>query len=285
MTVPIRILVTAQVTLTKTFTVDETLTDAAGAVTVTATHGDGTTVVGSPFTATHTTTGTYTMVLPGQTTLDRITLTWTGTVAGAVVSQVDHVEIVGGFLFNLSDARTNYNLPAQKYPTAVLAAARTRVEIEAERICRQAFVPRYRRAVCSGNGSTTLRVPDNIVRSVRTVTVAGVALAGADLTAVGWSDSGTLTRAATWPTGVRNIVVEYEHGWDEPPPDLSDAAMSRLRTILVRPGSGVPARAQSYTTSDGSSFRLSSADRRHTGDMDVDATYERWTRAARAVVA
>jgi hypothetical protein len=117
------------------------------------------------------------------------------------------------------------------------------------------------------------------------VTVAGVALLGADLTAVGWSDSGTLTRAATWPTGVRNIVVEYEYGWDEPPPALSDAAMSHMRSALVRPGSGVPARAQSYTAADGSSFRLSAADRQHTGDVDVDATYERWTRAARAVVA
>jgi hypothetical protein len=285
---PTRILRTAPVTLTRVFTVDEAATDAAGAVTVAATRGDGTTVAGSPFTAAHASLGTYTFTLPGQAVLDRITLVWSATVAGAAVALTDYAEIVGGFLFTLADVRHNYGSLANtaKYPTAALAEARTKVEMEAERICRQAFVPRYGRAVCSGNGADRIYVPHDLVRAVRSASIGGVALTGTDLSGLVGTDTGSIVRpAGIWPAGVHNIVIEYEHGRDAPPPDLADVAMSRMRTFVTRGTSGLPARTQSFTTSDGATYRLSVADRFHTGDVDVDAGYARYARAPRAVLA
>jgi hypothetical protein len=285
----VRLLKTAQVTLTHEFRVDETLTDAAGAVTAVVKRLDGTTVAGSPFTAAHPGLGTYTFALPGQANLDSLTVDWTGSIGGAAVTVRDYVEVCGGFLFGLAEARAAHSglSSTATYPSSMLAAKRIEVEQECEAICRQAFVPRFARETLSGLGTARLGTPRSMLRTVRAVTVDGVAWAAPDVAAVGVSDHGVLTRpaGALWPAGFGNIVVELEHGWDFPPEEIRQAGMLRLRSRLAQTRSGVPDRALSFSAADGGTYRLSTPSRQRTGIPDVDGPYERYTRAQRSVFA
>lgn len=283
----VRILRTARQTLTHVFSVDEVATDLTGDCTVTLKRLDGTTVATA--TAAHPGVGTYTYAVPEQANLDSLTLDWAGTLAGAPVSVRDFVEIVGGFLFSLSEARAAHSglTSTTTYPPATLAARRIEVEQECERICRQAFVPRFARETLSGNNSTRLAAGHTMLRSVRAVTVAGVAWAAPDAAAVGVSDHGILTRpaGALWPAGVGNIVIEYEHGWDHPPEEIRQAAILRLRSRIGQTTSSVPDRATNFTIAEGGTYRLSMPGKDQTGVPEVDGPYQRYTRARRSVFA
>lgn len=289
----VRMLVTSKVTVSHTFKVDTVPTDAAGAVTVAVKRLDGTDA-GSG-TATHTTTGTYTFDVT-RAVLDKLTIDWTGSVGGSTVTVRDYVEVVGGFFFGLDEAYDELGLSQTTWPQPKLARKRIQVEQECEeRICRRAFVPRFEREVLSGNNTERLGLKWPDIRAVRAVTVGGVAWSGADVTALGFSDSGVLTRpgGALWPAGLRNVVVEYEYGLDEPPIEVHDGGMLRLRSILPRMKSGVPDRTTSFTDPLGSTYRLSlptggSPDGKQlptTGIPEVDGAYHKWARRRRAVVA
>lgn len=274
----VRVLRTAATALTHVFMVDETPTDASVGVTVAVTRLDGTAV--SSGAATHPGLGQYAYTVPGQSTLDSLVVDWTATsIGGAVVTARDYIEVVGGYLFGLSEARAQPPaLDATRFPTAMLAAKRLEVEQECERICGRAFVPRFNRITLSGNNTSKLILPHIDVRAVRAVKVGGTALAGADLAAVYPLPSGVLDRGYSyWPYGWNNIVVEYEHGMDYPPEDLRMAAMERLRSRLTLTSSGVPDRAISWNSQEGGTYRISLPSGEKTGVPDVDAAYERWT--------
>ncbi len=280
----IRMLRTSQMTLSHTFTVDGTATAPTGTLQAAVTRtADGTSITGSPFTYSVTGT-TCTFTLPAQTSLDLLTVDWTGTIAGAVVTARDYVEVCGGFLFDLTTARTRHSLGA--YSFAQLADGRTDVEQECERICRIAFVPRFAYESHTGSGTAVLGVRWPAVRAVRAVKVSGVAWSAPDVAALGFAEHGVIVRSggAVWPAGVP-VVVEYEHGLDVPPGEVDDAAMLRLASRLGRPKSGIPDRAQSYAVADGGVYRLSLPGADATGIPDVDATYQRWRRRPRAVIA
>jgi len=280
----IRVLRTSQMTLSHTFYVDGAATAPTGTLQAVVTRtADGTTVSGSPFTYSVTGT-TCTFALPAQASLDTITVDWTGTVAGAVVTARDYVEVVGGFLFDLGTAKTRHSLGT--YTFAQLADGRTDVEQECERICRLAFVPRFAFETHTGSGTAVLGVRWPAVRAVRSVKVSGVAWSAPDVAALQCLDHGAIARpaGAVWPAGVP-VVVEYEHGLDVPPGEVGDAAMLRMASRLGRPKSGIPDRAQSYAVADGGVYRLSMPGAEATGIPDVDATYQRWRRRPRAVFA
>lgn len=280
----IRVLVSSKVTVTHTFTVDETLTDAAGSVAVAVKRLDGTDA-GSG-TATHTTQGTYTYDLTPTALLDTWTVDWTGSIAGATVTARDYVEICGGFFFGLAEARTELKIPTTT-SAATIAAKRTEVEQECEAICFEAFVPRFIRRRLSGTGTPSLGTAHRQLRALRAVSVGGVAWAAPDVAAVGLTDDGRLVRpgAATWPAGAGNVLVEYEYGFHAPPEEIRTAGKLRLRSLLNRNTSGVPDRAMSFTVADGGVYRLSTPARQRTGIPDVDAVYERYARPPRAVFA
>lgn len=280
----VRILVTSKVTLSHTFTVDETPTDAAGAVTATVKRLDG--VDAGSGTASHDSLGTYSWPVT-RSVLDTLTVDWSGSIGGTTVTARDLVEVVGDFFFGLAEARDELKLSTAVWPSVKLAAKRTQVERECERICRRAFVPRFEREVLSGTGTERLALKRSELRVLRSVSVGGVAWSAPDVAAVGLSDSGVLTRpdGAVWPAGLRNIVVEYEHGWDYPPEDLRDASLLRLRSILPRAKSGIPERATSFTDPTGGVYRLSVPTAESTGIPEVDGTYAKWARQRRAVVA
>lgn len=296
----LRVLQTTQTTLSRTFTVDEAPTDAAAGVTVAVKRLDGTSVLTGS--ATHPgATGLYTFVLTGGPTspasatwqLDTLTVDWTGSVGGATITVRDEVEVVGGFLFGIPELRAKYRglADVNRYTTAALTAERIGVEQECERICRQAFVPRFAREVLSGRGTPYLGTggvpPNSMIRRVRAVSIAGVALSAPDVALIGFSDSGIFTRpgGAIWPAGVGNIVIEYEHGLDQPPEGIRSASMLRCRTRVLRPDSAVPDKSAYTAEYGGSVYRLVAPGAQTTGVPDVDGDYERYTRQRRAAVA
>jgi hypothetical protein len=276
----IRVLVTSRITLSHTFYSGETPTDAVGPVTVTVKRLDGTTVTSGA--ATGMGSGVYDFELPEQAELDTLTVDWSGLVGGATVVVRDVVEVVGGFLFGLAEAREELRLPAS-FDTATLVAKRTSVEYEAEDIAGVAFVPRFKRRLFDGTGTQELCVPDVELRVVRAASVAptagGVftALTVGEVAEVAAQPEGVLVRddGSTWPRGHRNVIVEYEHGMDMPPVTVRDAAVLRLRSKLSETRTQIPDRAISFTVAEGGVYRLTTAGRRSTGYSEVDAAYQR----------
>lgn len=293
MTTLTRIAQSSAGTLSHTFLVDETPTDAVGTVTYAAVDAAGNAVVSGN--ATHGATGVYSFVLAGQPQLSAGTVTWTGTVGGSSTTQTTFYEIVGGYFFSLAQARASDEVLADTgdYTTAELVDGRLEVEAECEHICDLAFVPRYDRVVLDGTGTgeVLLKLSDlgrsvAAVRAIRSVSMADspdgtftdftvAQLADLDATA-----DGKLVRTGgdIFIEGRANIVVELEYGLDRPPPDLYRQALVRLRTVLNIPKSGVPDRASSFTMTDGGTFRLDLPGPFKTGIPSVDAAYGRYSR-------
>lgn len=294
-----RVARTAAATLTHTFYTGEQPAP-AGTVTVTGRDPAGVQV----FTGSAVAAGDgYSFAMPPQQQLTMLEVAWAGTVAGAEVVEYDQVEVVGGFLFTLRQGRdsdASLKDPA-KYTTADLERARTEVEQECEWICDQAWVPRYRRVVLDGSGTTDLVLPDGgdqwragvLMRGVRTVRSAAVAprvgqpavaLTAAQLAALTIAAGGVLRRAdgGIWAAGDANVVIEYEYGSDGGPADLIRAALTRLRDRLQFDKKQVPDRAVSFTIQDMGTYRLSLPDAYRTGIPEVDAAYGRYSRRVSA---
>lgn len=268
----IRVQVTAPVQLTHTWYVDESPTD-AGAVTVAVKRLDGTPIAGSPFATSSPSTGVNVFTLPSLPDVDTLTADWTGSLGTAR----DYVELVGGFLFSLVEARQGPPPIPSTFTPARLAAKRTEVEVECELITKVALVPRFKRYTLSGNGTPRLLTPDCALRRLRAVSVAGTAWSTDAVDAVEVIDSGVLIRpgGTAWPCGNSNIVIEIEHGLDFVPPTIPTAAKGRLRTLLEPGNTGVPSNALSYSTPDGGSYRLSIPNIERTGVPWIDAIYQR----------
>lgn len=291
----IRVLRTARATLTRTFAVDETPTDATGNVVVSVTRLDGTVVDAGTNATGPDANHTYSYIYAGSDTLDEVVVTWSATVAGdAIVLDSDRIQIAGGFLFSLSEGRgvdTVLSSPT-KYPTARLVAARLETEDEAERICGQAFVPRFAREVLSGDGGPSLVLSRPWIRTVRAVSVrptpgsAYVAFTSPQLLALTGGDDAVLRLdggvwpagviGSVWPRGRRNIIVEYEHGRDYPPPDLVRGAKMRFKSLVLQPNSALPDRAERIATTETGVVILASPSRDKTGIPEVDAVYDRF---------
>lgn len=280
-------------TLSTTFLVDEVPADSSTTVTYAVVDAAGTSVTSGN--ATHGDTGVYSFVLPAQSTLKALTITWSGTVSGSAVTTTTYAEIVGGFFFDLAQARgSDASLAdADRYPTVDLVAARLEVEQECETICDRSFVPRYDRVVLDGSGSSDvlLRHSDPSrsvadVRSIRSVEMADsvdgtfTAFTAGELADLAVTADGTLLRTGgdVFTEGRANVVVELEYGLDRPPADLVRAALTRFRTALNINKSGVPDRASSFTLTDGGTFRLDMPGAFKTGIPTVDAAYSRYSR-------
>jgi hypothetical protein len=278
-----RIQRSTEVTLSKTLTVDEVDTDAVGTVTWAVTRLNGDAVANGN--AAHGATGVYSFALPEYAQVDIQRLVWTANLAGAIVSLEDVVEIVGGFLFGLGEARAKHKSlqSLTTFPPAMLAERRIEVEHECESICHQAWVPRFARVRLDGSGTNELIVPDLMVRTVRAASVAErygaalVPLTSDQLAAVAPEPSGVLIRddGAVWPRGHQNVIVDYEHGADRPPEDIHQNSMLRLRSVMGRTTSGIPDRVLSYSIADGGIYRIALPSATSTGIPDIDAAYKR----------
>jgi hypothetical protein len=215
---------------------------ADAAVTTLITNAAGGTVTSG--TATHGTGGVYTFVLPPQTDVAALTVTWTGTFGGVVQSLQFAVDVVGALLFTLADLRAfgpPNDLPlsdTSKYPDQVLADSRARITDLFRRCCGVSFIPRYDHWEFDSYYQTTLYLPARRVTKLLSVTVGGVPLSPTDLAACVIQPNGQLYHSNTffgfWSGWQRNgIQVEYEHGWQQPPPEITRIGMQLARYELT----------------------------------------------------
>jgi hypothetical protein len=294
-----RIAVNAAATLTHTFRVGETATDPTGTPTYAIVDANGTAVASGNATIVGGSSGQVTAALAAQTQTRLLTVTWTAVVGGSQRVEVDIVEVVSGFFFDLAVGRASDSSLSDtaKYPTSALLAARTAVEEECEAICDRSWVPRYARVVLDGTGTPelVLKHPDPVrsicdVRTLRRIAVAPTLdgtftdFTAGQLAAVAAADDGTLRRTdfGVFTEGFGNVVVEFEYGRSTPPSDLVDGGcLTRFRSRLNLHRSGIPDRASSFTTADGGTYRLTLPSAWRTGIPDVDAIYARYSRRAR----
>jgi hypothetical protein len=205
-----------------------------------------------------------------------ITCVETATNATATVT----VEIVGGFYFSVTEARSTIDAlkRVDDYPTEDVVRVRAEVEDECERICRQAFVPRVKRVVLSGDSTPSLLLDDLRPRRIRSFSIDGEALDADALDRLVVDSVGLLSRHLDpFPTGIGNIVVIFEHGWDAPPSDLKRATLTRLRERLNMASGAIPERALTQSVEGATfSFAVPGRGQWETGNPDVDAVYFRY---------
>jgi hypothetical protein len=233
-----QVLKNTQATLSVTFSSGA----ADAAVTTLVTNAAGTTV--STGTATHGAGGVYTYVLPPQTDVAALTVKWTGTFGGVVQSLQFAVDVVGALLFTLADLRT-FGPPndtpltdTAKYPDQVLADSRARITDLFRRCCGVSFIPRYDHWEFDAYFQTTLYIPAKRVTKLLNVMLNGVAVDAPTLAAMVVQPSGMLYHSNTffgfWSGWQRNqIAVEYEHGWAQPPPEITRIGMQLARYELT----------------------------------------------------
>lgn len=254
--------------------------DADGAVTVTVTRADGSALATAAATVSAG-DGRYTFALAAQTRLDRLKLVWTGTFGGLPSSLTTYVEIVGGFYVSLAELRSSPNLgAAHKYDDVDLAEARAWFEDTFEDHTGVAWVPRSAREKVSAGrrGWVVLRRhPVRAVTSVRSYTSAVdySEFTADELADLDVSDSGIVRRQwlGSWPSGYRNLVVEYEHGYDAPPADICRAAVVGIREGLLT--NKVGSRQFSVATDQGIVREAVASERYPFGVPFVDAVANR----------
>lgn len=215
-----------------------TLTDATGNVTVEIRDSAEVVVVASSI-APKVSTGKYEFTVPTSVTavLDTYETTWTYTLVGTAMKTRRSFIVVGGFFFSIARARAHDNgrfKDESKFPTQDIIDAREGIEtdLESNKACGVAWVRRGRRETHDGDGSDELFVQCRPLRKVVAVKVDGVALDVSALAGLKVYPGGWIKRAAGWPTGDRNIEVLYEHGHDEPPGRIADAALILLKERL-----------------------------------------------------
>lgn len=206
------------------------------------------------------------------TDYDTYELVWSGTVSGQPVEYRRRVELCGGFLFEIADLRAFEPAfaDALRYPGWLCRAARTAAEVRFETACRQAFVPRARRAHGTGDGTRRFTVSDNAVSRLIAGSVGTDALTQAEVDEVVVREWGACDRPSPkiWPTASL-VGLHYEHGLPGPTPEVSQAVMLLAREYLVR--SSLSSRATVEATDVGF-FRVSVASpERPTGLPEVDA--------------
>ena len=236
---------------------DGTAAAPGGTVTVDITRADGTALItGGSTSGSSTSPRTYSLSATNNGYTDWLTVNWkdAGTVVGTTL-----VEVVGRFWASLLEIRNSDDSlrSLASYPDARLLAARYEAEKEAEEIAGLAFVPRYRWLRTDGTGSVELELPDPLLRTVRSARVYSdattyTALTAAELSSVNADPYGLATRTdfLYWPSGINNIAIGYEHGWDRPPADLLRLWFGRVRWWANRERQRLNEEAVSYLTPD-----------------------------------
>lgn len=259
----------------------------SGTVTVGIADEAGTTVVAAGTATTVGATGVRSYALTPAATADLRVLvaTWTN----GTTTTTTRTEVVGGYYASVRAIRQSDPVldDPRKYPAAAIVAARRAVESEFEDYCGVSFVPRYRRVRLDGSGDDELVLPNIELRRVVSVREYDATLNHYDyspgqLAAIAATPNGVLVRMDDYVflEGDRNVVVEYEHGYDRPPADILEAFFLRVRDVLNRSNRGVPDRATTFTSDVGGTYSLLVAGRGGsiTGIPDVDAALRRYAR-------
>lgn len=253
----------------------------AGAISATVRDSAGAQIGGSPFPVTNppATTGVLTFALPVVSALDVYDVTWTLPDASTRLTQF---EIVGGYLFTIAQLRAfdSQLADATKYPATMIRDVREEITDRFEQVARVSFVPRGRRQVHSGDGSSTLILDDMAVSALVSVEIDGVALAAPELANVHADEIGVLVYdGGIFPRGIRNVRVLYEHGFRTTPGPVVRAGMKLAKHLLLDLHADRSERATAVITEVGG-YRLSIAGRDGpTGIPDVDAVLAQFGKA------
>lgn len=186
--------------------------------------------------------------------VDRLTVEWS---VGGDVFAADVVEVAGGLWFSNREIRAARSelSDVQRFPVAVLDAARQVVEGKFESWTCQAWVPRLAVEVVDAAGWPELPVVWPTVRRVRSVEFLSSgqvvsSLSPGECAAIPASRSGLLVRSAGWARG-DSVRVAYEHGADAPTPELAALAMRVCADSLAKAkGGGLPENAISYAATE-----------------------------------
>jgi hypothetical protein len=266
-----RILQLTPGTLTQQWYEDGVAVD-PGTVTLGITRADGSVLVaaGTGTTGAGTAPRTYSLTTTHTALLDTLTVTWASTSKGTLVSRV---EVAGGFLFSVAELSARVT----GFTTAQLVGMRTTVETEFENACGCAFVPRYARDTLDGNGGRSLMLRP-LVTSVRTASVNGFAFSAADLAALTISTTGSVYSPRAWTCGTGNVLVGYEHGFQDTPAGVRQAALILAKTWLTGQRSPIDDRATTFASTDGGTYSLAVPGRGGStfGVPDVDAVVDRY---------
>jgi hypothetical protein len=250
-----QVLVNSGESLHVSWYIDGVLTDPDGtATTVTITKdSDGSAIVTGGV-ASQAGQGVYLYSLQPQARLDRLTVVWSATFNGLAQSVTTYVDIVGGYYVSLNELANMKNLSdSSKFTPAKLIDARLWFEAKFERYTGRAFVPRYKKLVMWGTGSSAMQLPDENIRTLRGVQFGTVNLSDAALANIALEASGRIQHF--WPLGVNGpddsfgiygssfpinarITIAYEYGTDFCPDDVRDVAKTAIYDHLLNDQSG-----------------------------------------------
>jgi hypothetical protein len=286
-----RVLRNTAATVSVTFYNGSSAVEADGVVSVVAKKADGTTL----FTTNATNdpaVGVYSVVIPAQSSLTQVTISWTGSFSGTPVTIQTDVEIVGGFYFSIGELR-NYDSALSnttRFTDAALVEARDYVEAEFEDICKRAFVPRYWR-----EDSLEIDYDENMVwlEKPEPIKFLSIKQNAADL--LNYYTSGSLVKDKNSPRGIHvintavnlfnyntlyyPISVEYEYGLTSVPIPIKRKALKRAKMLLLGQNSTIDERALTMILPDIGSVNLATPGVRgsQTGVPDIDVVLSRYT--------
>ena len=194
---------------------------------------------------------------------------------------LEDIELVGGHLFTIAQLRKDDSSEFATRSDADLAQVRIAVEQVIEDAAMVACVPRGRHAVVDGSGKRHLVLPDLEVRRVVAVQVNGVAWDPEQIAELTVADDRVyLPAGRTWPAGIRNITLDYEHGRDRAPQYLSRQGIKLAKEYLS--AGDIDGRATAQQVGD-QMFRLTIAGRDGTtGLPEVDAAIAQFGRKFRS---
>jgi hypothetical protein len=253
----------------------------SGSVAYSVTKENGSSLVSG--TATNVTTGVYKFTLAAQSSLDLLTVAWSGTFSGATRTFRTVAEIVGAEVATVAEIRSMETelADAAKFPDDAIQLSLNHALDAFGRYLGFDLVPRYRRDTLDGYKSNTIKLARQHVNTITSATVDGSTVSTATWVT---SPSGLIRDTNYGFTyGVGNVVVTYEAGLLSIPGDLHWAYTQYVRYLLIHAKSRVDDRATSM--SDGEmTFSLAQAGRnRLTGIPVVDEVLNAYRSSAQAV--
>ncbi len=221
--------------------------------------------------------------IAAQVSLPRLGLYRLAWSAGGGREWRSSVEVCGGHFFEIHALRAVDPAYADvgRYPSDTLRRVRLTVEDRFEAVAGVAFVPRAASIRLVGDGTSRLQLPHVAVRSIRSVSVAGVQKTADEISQMKIYEWGALDLpSGSWPTG-ETILLTYEHGLDECPAPVSQAALIAAPEYLTR--KALAARAMSEVTEFGSVDLAVAGFARPIGIPEVDRVLMDFGRRGRMV--
>lgn len=258
----------------------ETPTDCGSTPTCTVTREDGTALTAATVTSLGTGTGQYSALITTTHTsqLDELQIVWTGTTASTYVQVYRQtIEVVGAHYCTNTEIRAKRGVDStSKFSTLDIEEVRDQYEDVIEAYLGVPLVRRYARDQVDGTGTNCLRLLHLYPRTLISVTVDGTSKT---TTEFNLREEGDLVWTSSYfmlPTtssGVRNVKVAYEHGFDNPTAAIKREVLKAIRLELLADASNDSGNSVISETFDGRTLRYSTPDPtkgRPTGVLSLD---------------